>query len=365
MENVYYNIEQIYKKLMNLDEEKDKVKYLALSCIYGAFLGDSMGSFCEFTLPSPNNHDYIYSSNDGIFQKGEVTDDSEMAISAAFAYMDMINSTPDRYSDILYYYFCIWQRSCPKDIGMATTKALEGWNYESIENTKFNYKEVKAVNWNSLANGFLMRISTFIAYYYYKNHKNITQVITNYYNSSSKGKELTFEILNLLMDIQIEASENVVITHPNTENIISCAVFCLLTLAGMVTKDSEFLYQLFELFSSSEKFTKWIDLKQKNYGYNIQKKYKDIIMDIKNMEYGKKRIDVYDKMGYYIHAFKLCIYYLRKYKNIAKNENNNLYKEIIFDICDFGGDTDTNAAIVGTMIGPLIGYKKFPKDYFQ
>ena len=77
MENVYYNIEQIYKKLMNLDEEKDKVKYLALSCIYGAFLGDSMGSFCEFTLPSPNNHDYIYSSNDGIFQKGEVTDDSE------------------------------------------------------------------------------------------------------------------------------------------------------------------------------------------------------------------------------------------------------------------------------------------------
>ena len=28
-------------------------------------------------------------------------------------------------------------------------------------------------------------------------------------------------------------------------------------------------------------------------------------------------------------------------------------------ICAFGGDTDTNAAIVGTVIGPLIGYKYF------
>ena len=28
-------------------------------------------------------------------------------------------------------------------------------------------------------------------------------------------------------------------------------------------------------------------------------------------------------------------------------------------ICSFGGDTDTNAAIVGAVIGPLIGYKDF------
>ena len=31
----------------------------------------------------------------------------------------------------------------------------------------------------------------------------------------------------------------------------------------------------------------------------------------------------------------------------------------IQEICDYGGDTDTNAAIVGTVIGPLIGFKNF------
>ena len=34
-------------------------------------------------------------------------------------------------------------------------------------------------------------------------------------------------------------------------------------------------------------------------------------------------------------------------------------------ICTYGGDTDTNAAIVGTVIGPLIGYKAFGEEEFS
>ena len=34
-------------------------------------------------------------------------------------------------------------------------------------------------------------------------------------------------------------------------------------------------------------------------------------------------------------------------------------------ICCFGGDTDTNAAIVGAVIGPLIGYKNFGEKDFE
>ena len=40
----------------------------------------------------------------------------------------------------------------------------------------------------------------------------------------------------------------------------------------------------------------------------------------------------------------------------------NIYIKIIQEICDYGGDTDTNAAIVGTVIGPLIGYFYFTRD---
>ena len=35
------------------------------------------------------------------------------------------------------------------------------------------------------------------------------------------------------------------------------------------------------------------------------------------------------------------------------------------EICDFGGDADTNCAIVGTVLGPLIGYNNFDKKDFD
>ena len=65
--------------------------------------------------------------------------------------------------------------------------------------------------------------------------------------------------------------------------------------------------------------------------------------------------------GYYVHAFKLCLYYLSIIDTRRKYEEH-IYLKIIQEICDYGGDTDTNAAIVGTVIGPMVGYLNFTKD---
>ena len=357
---VKYNKEKIYSALMSLDEKKDSPKYLSLSCIYGAFLGDSMGASCEFLSPSPKNHQLIFKTKDGNFDIGEVTDDSEMAISAAFAYLDSISSF-DKNSNILYYYYCIWVNTQPKDVGETTIKALENWNQQNIEKTVFNKEYVEEVNMDSLANGFLMRLSTFIVFYYYKNYQTVNQVITDFHKK--KNKDFTKEILDLFMDILEISKKNVIITHPNPENVISGAIFSLMTLAGMVTKSSEFVYKLFELFYQSKLFIQTLPNEYKKFGEIVQKKYSDIVEEIKLIEKKKSVLNVFDCMGYYIHAIKLCIYFLRKYKNIAKGKN--LFNDIMNQICDLGGDTDTNCAIVGTLIGPMIGYKKFPKDYFK
>ena len=56
-----------------------------------------------------------------------------------------------------------------------------------------------------------------------------------------------------------------------------------------------------------------------------------------------------------MHAFNLTLYYLNIFDEQKKNMSlKEVYNNIIFDICDFGGDTDINAAIVGMVIGPLI-----------
>ena len=354
------NIEKIVNKLDDIDIEEDKHKYLCLSCIYGAFLGDSMGSCCEFSQPSSNNHLYIFQYENGIFRPGEVTDDSEMAISASFAYIDGINEESANIQDLIYYYYCIWRSSGPKDIGGATSNALRFWKNQSIFDTHFNYKNVKAYNWDSLANGFLMRISTFIAFYYYSHLQLIYEIIQKYFNEGNN--DLTDEILALYMDIYVESSKNTQITHPNYENGISSAVFTLLVLMSMVTKDAKKAYSFFKIIATSKKFVEIHNEKYLKYIADAtQKKYLGIIKEI---ETGKMK-PVYSQMGYYIHGFKLSIYYLKKIADMGPEIEYDYYYKLMCEVCDCGGDTDTNCAIVGAMVGPLIGYKNFNSKYFN
>ena len=357
------NIDEIAKQLYEMDINKDENKYLILSCIYGAFLGDSIGSACEFKNTSNDNHLLIFSPEGFIFLPGEVTDDSEMAISAAFAYIDSINEDPSKIQNLIYFYFCIWSNSNPKDMGTATYNALSSWKNDSIEKTKFDNKIARYYNSKSLANGFLMRISTFIAYYYYKNIDKIKNTIEAYFKEGINNNDLTDDMMDLLEDIYIESSKNIEITHPNYENAVSGSVFTLMTLTGIIMKDASLILLLFTTISSSKNFGSFCDSKKENKKdkSDIQKKYSQIINDIKN----NKVIDFYKNMGYYIHAFHLSVYFLNKYQEMGKNQDKDLYYKIMCEICDFGGDTDTNCAIVGTLIGPLIGYKNFRKELFE
>ena len=354
------NIEKVVNKLDDIDIEEDKHKYLCLSCIYGAFLGDSMGSCCEFSQPSQYNHLDIFKYENGIFRPGEVTDDSEMAISASFAYIDEINEESANIQDLIYYYYCIWRSSGPKDIGSATSNALRFWKNQSIFDTHFNYKYVKSYNWDSLANGFLMRISTFIAYYYYSHLQLIYNIIQKYF--SEENNYLTDEILALYMDIYIESSKNTQITHPNYENGISSAVFTLLVLISMVTKDANKAYSFFKIIATSQKFVEIHTEKYLKFIANeTQKKYLGIINEIET----NKIKQVFNQMGYYIHGFKLSIYYLKKIADMGAAIEDDYYYKLMCEVCDCGGDTDTNCAIVGAMVGPLIGYKNFNNQYFN
>ena len=362
--NIEKKIEKIYEDLKSLNEKKENIKYLCLSCIFGGFLGDSMGSCCEFSEKSPKNHLDIFKIENGIFENGEITDDSEMAISAAFAYIDYLsNQSKINIQDLLYFYYGIWTNSWPKDIGMTVQRALSLFNVkrDSIINAKFsNFIKQNTINcnWNSLANGFLMRISTFIVFFYY-----------NYYNEIIKifqSEKESDEYLNLYYLIYIESIKNTEITHPNFENAISSALFTFMVLTAFIKKKSKDVIDYLKCLLNNKNFENKIP-EIKEYSLNTKIKIKNIFQEIEQ----NKDFDVFDSMGYYLHAFKLSIFYLYKYnemENSEKYENKeipNLYRYIMEDICDRGGDTDTNCAIVGTLIGPLIGYKKFDQKLFE
>ena len=233
-----------------------------------------MGSCCEFSYESPKNYLNIFKYQNGIFGPGEVTDDYEMAMSAAFAYIDIINENPKIIQDLIYYYYGIWRCSGPKDIGGATTNALRLWHpSHSVLETKFDNRAVRTYNWESLANGFLMRISTFIVYYYYTHRQTIYETIQTFFNQDNPKDDLPDAIIVLYLDILNESYKNVEITHPNCENGISSAVFTLMTFVGMVTRDAKKVFSIFCKISKSKQFIEFHQDKTfRYYAEGVQKK---------------------------------------------------------------------------------------------
>ena len=360
------NINKIVNILKNITLNTNRHQYLSLSCIFGGFLGDSIGGNSEFSSPSGINYKAIFNvKNSKRFLPGEITDDSEMGMSAGFAYMDAKNENDPRIQDLIFYHLGMWKESHPKDMGNTTFNSLKYFSSSnSIETTKYG-TAIKSIiekeNWNSLSNGVLMRISTFIVFYYYTNYNKIYSVINDYF-SSNNGKELTNNLMDLFFHIFNRVYLNAQITHPNPEVSVSASVFCLMVLTGMIRNNAKDIYLLFKTISFSNKFININgDAAFNQYAKITQKKFVEIIKEIEN----NKKIFVYHPMGYYLHGLKLSVYFLYKIMKSGDLIENNLYYNIMCEICNLGGDTDTNCAIVGTIIGPLVGYHNFPKDLFE
>ena len=345
------NIQILSKKINSISPKKNFDMYIGLSCIFGAFLGDSLGGHCEFMQSSLNNHNRIYTNER--FKNGQVTDDSEMAISKAFAIMDMsdINNLDQ---NLLFYYYGIWIFSMPLDQGFTTSSALHNFRIQTMPIDGKNLfsdeirKKIAKQNCNSKANGALMRISTLIVWFYYKNKNEIKTILKS---------DCIAQFFDLYAKIYIEVEKDFEITHPNKENIVSGALLTFMTLCTMNQYKGEETIKKLLLLLENDIFNTSPD--ETTLKLLVKKTLDEIGKEnFQNFEYFK---NVISNQGYYVHAFKLCIYYLSVIDQKRKSEKN-IYLKIIQEICDYGGDTDTNSSIVGTVIGPMIGYLNFTND---
>lgn len=335
--------------------------YRALSCIFGAFLGDAMGAFCEFEKPSKKNSKTIFNSNQTVIGgvRGQVTDDSEMAISLAFAIMD-INKKDELISDYIYFYYGAWIKTNPLDLGKTTHNALKDFNFNihhpHLNKFKDIENQIKENNKDSLSNGFLMRKSPFIVWLYYRFFNEITLAFETLSNNDN--------LLKLYEKIKNLSNADNKCTNPNPETNVASSIYCLMALMAIKGLSSNVIIHKIEnlckepLFISKGNEEKNIGTRIIDYiklfkypNFELFNSYKDM----KNNE------NVYKKMGYYMHAFKLTLYFLCNFDNIEKTHPEKKYREIMNQICDLGGDTDTNCCIVGAVIGPLIGMSNFGK----
>ena len=349
------NLRKIYDKIKEITLENNHDEYKAYSTIFGAFLGDSLGSYCEFTHYFPSNYKNIF-KGPNVFgcPPGQITDDSEMALSMAYAIMDNPDSN-NLNSDLLYYYYGNWMKSSPIDIGRTTINALKHFSYENfnVESKGVFESSVRSlvakVNHDSLSNGFLMRISPFVAWYYYKNKNSIIEDL------KSKDGEKFFKLFTKITKSVTIDNET---THSNEEVFIASGVFVFMALNAMCDYSPKEILENIQLLVSHKGFMEGAFCTVENIITGYLKLFESRFFDQEKFFKG-----VSDKnIGHYVHAIRLTLYFLYFFDEIEECSNYSKYREIMNQICNCGGDTDTNAAIVGCVIGPIIGFDNFGKE---
>ena len=356
------NFEENIKRIIyciNNEIKPGLILHNVLSCIYGAFYGDILGSFCEFAPYNKNNYKKIFKQKP-VFggQIGQVTDDSEMAMSMAFAIMD--NPSKETIDvNYLYFYYGAWSKSGPLDIGNTTQNAFKKFDFKNCHPKKSGFKNVEYDlydnNFESLSNGFLMRKSTFIAWLFYRFYGEINKA----FNEIKDTKPL----LNLYEKIKELSRIDNKCSHPNAEADVASAFYCIMALGALFKlRPNNILFKL-ECLCQNEYFNKDdIDKNFKNFFLHHLNLFKSNNFNF-DFYFGSTQSNscVNTKgIGWYGHAFKLVIYYLLNYE---KYEEKTGFEDIMKEICNLGGDTDTNCCIVGGIIGPIFGMQNFGKNF--
>ena len=361
IQNFIPNIKKLSKKILSLKKEDNNDIYMSYSCILGAFLGDALGDDCEFTEYNKENYKNILSPK-GPWPPGEITDDSEMGLCLSYALMDLpdIKILDQKY---IFFYYGVWIETKPMAAGAATKNALRLFKYN--EHTKLLYNEteeekiknneimnniietIKKINISTLANGHLMRISTFHVWFYYINKQEINEIL----NSNDKIKYL--DLYNKLKNELIKDSS---LTHPNEEMPIASSIFSFMVQCSLFEfKSKDILQKLNDLLENN------IFNKENTLELKVKKFINDTLEDFKKPNFDRYIYfnNIFEFMGFYVHAFRLSLYYLYDFDNYVPMKGFTKYRSIMNDISNFGGDTDTNSAIVGQLIGPLIGFQNF------
>lgn len=284
--------------------------------ILGAIIGDAAGTTFEFMIASKAktklaNYHNLKNGLVGLgpfdVQPGQFTDDTEMAL----AIMSIIKSTGSYDQKLVAKAYYQWYLSNPPDIGRTTSNAV------SKESASEMINVAKTLNIESLSNGFLMRLFGLVALYTNKSREELLRAI--------------------VLDVKL--------THGHPETSYIAMIYGTMLDAAIRGQDATNVYLIGKHYCNTSELIKTIyhavDNSQNYFNYNY---------------YQYKLSDVDNKfIGFVGYAFWLLLLSLKNHKS---------YETAILDIISRGGDTDTNACIVGAVIGAIYP-NTIPKSWIQ
>ena len=286
----------------------------AMGCMVGAFLGDALGSFVEFN-PNPTEEQVkaaleMPGGGPWKLDPGQLTDDSELALSQAYGLID----GKGKFSlESIARYYSKWFNSPPFDQGYTTSNAFgDLWGKLSTDKDHAIscISSAASLNQESQSNGGLMRMSPLAIW-------------------CSKLSE---------PDLEKAVIAELSLTHPNVGVHEAGITYCL-AIQHLLANPGDM----------KGAFTKVENYIEKKPSCTI----KSWLAEVKAGTLPKANTS----MGWVKIAWAFTMYYLR-------NEQNNYYT-VMKEVLSKGGDTDTNACIVGAVIGAAAGFDNLPKEWVE
>lgn len=271
----------------------------ALGTVMGALIGDAAGAVLEFWGDKPSRSDTdnaLMMRGGGALEvaPGQITDDGELAIALAEA----LASESGKYEpDVVAKSYIDWAESMPFDIGHATHSALRHGRRDGALSTICK-KEARAINSESKANGALMRVTPLAV----------------------AAAACSFDESIAL------AYQDAELTHPN--------IACKQANASYVLAIRHLILRPGDSTGAIEVAQRYLDPLQSEVGCWLDDAINGNIQDASRM------------IGFVRHGFTRAFHHLARGSKL---------REALSHTLDAGGDTDTNACIVGGLLGAYWG----------
>lgn len=280
---------------------------IALGAIVGALVGDASGATLEFVgrKPTPDEVDRAMQMVGGGYWNtapGQVTDDGELTLALLQALIGSHHYSPNRAAG----FYRKWRLSSPFDIGQATAAALAWGDIDDEHLSETVIDSASRNNQNSKANGSLMRATPLGVW---SARVSITEAIE-------------------------AARIDAMLTHPNPSCQWACAAYVVAIRHLMLSPGD-----IFGAVDASVSALTSRDAEE--------------VMNWLQDAMAGNLPSFYPMAGFVRIGFTHAFFHLM---------NATPYPAAIRATLSGGGDTDTNACIVGGLVGALHGINAIPSN---
>lgn len=282
-------------------------------CLLGLFIGDAVGAPLEFLREQEPAraeaciHDAMRLRGGGALNvaPGQVTDDSELAIHLLWGLLGHEPSAGFP-KDAVALEYLAWFRSEPFDVGATINRA-----FGFAADASGLVRNALRFNQHSQANGALMRVAPLAVW------------------ANRVGSSALIEM----------ARQDSQLSHPHRVCLDTSAVYCS-TLSILITSAS------CDIQDRSWAAVQHAESVMDGMHTDVQQWFAD------SGTRGLDEIVCSGQIGHVKHAFLLAFFFLRHCTD---------FESALNETCRKLGDTDTNCAIVGAMMGALHGVARIPR----